>query len=147
MADFIPQKGGEEPGYEKRDTNPAALARVMGMVLGGTVLVVMLSALLFYWLLKLQPVPWTPEAAIVQGRRDFPEPRLQVNPPVDMDRLRQQFGKETTEYGWADQSKGEVRLPVERAMDLVLERGLPATERKVTPLEMRRERAKQPSGS
>jgi hypothetical protein len=28
-------------------------------------------------------------------------------------------------YGWIDRNGGVVRLPIDRAMDLVLERGLP----------------------
>lgn len=146
MPDFKSQKGGEESGFEQRDTHPKKLLGIIAMVLGGTALVALLSAGLFFWLFKRQPSPWVPEKAILEARRDFPAPQLQVNPPVDMERLRAEFQRETNEYGWVDRSKGQVRLPVERAMDLLLERGLPQTERKVTPLELQRERAMRPAG-
>ncbi|MGH9764781.1 MAG: hypothetical protein ACREAC_28430, partial [Blastocatellia bacterium] len=37
----------------------------------------------------------------------------------------QQERKKLDSYGWADQSKGEVRIPIQEAMKLVLQRGLP----------------------
>jgi hypothetical protein len=32
-------------------------------------------------------------------------------------------------YGWIDQQKGVVRIPIERAMELTAERGLPVRKR------------------
>jgi hypothetical protein len=36
-------------------------------------------------------------------------------------------------YGWVDQEEGVVRLPIERAKDLLLEQGLPVRDQPATP--------------
>ena len=33
-----------------------------------------------------------------------------------------------TTYGWVDRNTGVARIPIERAMDLLVERGLPVTK-------------------
>lgn len=55
--------------------------------------------------------------------RNFP--RLQLKPPEELNNFR--AGEETAlnTYGWIDRTAGVVRIPIDRAMDLVLERGLP----------------------
>jgi hypothetical protein len=55
----------------------------------------------------------------------FPSPHLQVSPPADMAAFRAQEEQGMTNYAWIDRSNGVVRIPIERAMELLLERGLP----------------------
>lgn len=57
-----------------------------------------------------------------------PEPRLQVSPSQDMQELRAAEDALLNSYGWVDQQVGVVRIPIERAMQLLAERGLPARE-------------------
>jgi hypothetical protein len=38
-----------------------------------------------------------------------------------------------TTYGWMDQNAGVVRLPIERAKELILERGLPVRGAEAAP--------------
>jgi hypothetical protein len=40
-----------------------------------------------------------------------------------------------TTYGWVDKNKGIVRIPIDRAIDLLLQRGLPTRAPKPEPLE------------
>lgn len=47
--------------------------------------------------------------------------------------LQQEENKLLTSYGWVDQQKGVVRLPITRAMQLIAERGLPVREQPTTP--------------
>ena len=56
----------------------------------------------------------------------FPQPRLQFNAAEE--NARQRFAEEhvLASYGWLDAQAGVVRIPIERAMDLVAQRGLPA---------------------
>jgi len=54
-----------------------------------------------------------------------PEPRLQVDEPRTW---QQQLADERARlegYAWVDQKAGVVRIPVDRALELVAERGLP----------------------
>ena len=79
-------------------------------------------------------------------------PRLQLKPPEDLNNFR--AGEETAlnNYGWINQTAGVVRIPIERAMDLVLERGLPTRSGTNTPargpsdyeLQQQRPESKQP---
>jgi len=65
-------------------------------------------------------------AAIVNTQKQPPEPRLQRYPARDMREMRAAEEKILNQYAWIDPDKGIVRIPVERAMDLIAERGLPA---------------------
>ena len=53
-----------------------------------------------------------------------PEPRLQVTPSKELNAHDARVNGELDTYGWIDRPTGKVRVPIERAMDLVLERGL-----------------------
>lgn len=55
----------------------------------------------------------------------FPAPTLQLSPPADMARFRAQQWQALTNYAWIDRSNGVVQIPIERAMELLLQRGLP----------------------
>jgi hypothetical protein len=52
-------------------------------------------------------------------------PLLQADPQVDMDVLREVEAKRVNSYGWIDREAGVVHIPVDRAMDLILQEGLP----------------------
>jgi hypothetical protein len=72
-----------------------------------------------------QEQPTYPLAA-KQEQRLPPEPRLQINPKQDLADLRTAEETTLTTYGWVDRNAGVVRIPIEQAMKLVIERGLPA---------------------
>jgi hypothetical protein len=55
----------------------------------------------------------------------FPEPRLQPDEVRDMDLFRQSEEKALHSYGKVDASGETIHIPIERAMQLIAERGLP----------------------
>ena len=55
-----------------------------------------------------------------------PAPRLQVSPRQEWGQMLAEQRQQLESYGWVDQNAGRARIPIERAMELVLERGLPA---------------------
>jgi hypothetical protein len=59
-------------------------------------------------------------------RRLPPEPRLQTEPREDLRNLRESEERTLTTYGWVDRNAGVVRIPIDRAMTLTVERGLPS---------------------
>jgi hypothetical protein len=69
--------------------------------------------------------------AASQGRREPPEPRLQVNPRQDLSDLRAKEDEVLGSYGWVDKNAGVVRIPIDAAMKLTVERGLPAREERI----------------
>ena len=66
------------------------------------------------------PLPVLPEA---RQYYEPPEPRLQPSPPADMKRFLAEQRAEVESYAWVDQQGGVARVPVERAMEIVAERG------------------------
>jgi hypothetical protein len=70
--------------------------------------------------------------ATTQERRVPPAPRLQPSPPdwrtprEDLREFRQQEDVILDTYGWADKNAGAVRIPINEAMKLTVQRGLPA---------------------
>ncbi len=55
----------------------------------------------------------------------FPEPRLETDEPREIRAFRLQEEQTLHSYGWVDQPAGVVRIPIDRAMELVAQRGLP----------------------
>lgn len=60
------------------------------------------------------------------GAKEPPEPRLQAAPIEDLKTLRARDAAQLSGYAWVDRKAGVVRMPIERAMTLLAERGLPA---------------------
>jgi hypothetical protein len=73
---------------------------------------------------------------VAEITQQFPTPRVQVddgNQDVADLHLREDLLLQN--YSWADQSQGKVRIPIERAMELLAARGLPvATAAEQSPL-------------
>ena len=58
-------------------------------------------------------------------RRLPPGPRLQVDPRDDLLNMRRNEEEVLQSYGWIDRNTGTVRIPIEQAMKLTADRGLP----------------------
>jgi hypothetical protein len=75
-----------------------------------------------------------------------PAPRLQTNPASDLQQFLDAENAKLNSYGWIDRNGELIRIPIERAMDLLTQRGLPARGNDgetggKTPLQMRQEKA------
>ncbi len=55
----------------------------------------------------------------------FPQPRLETNETNEINQFRLQEEQALNSYGWVDQEAGVVRIPIDRAMELIAQRGLP----------------------
>jgi hypothetical protein len=53
-------------------------------------------------------------------------PLLQVKPHQELETYCSAQQQNVTTYAWVDQPSGVVRIPVDRAMELILAKGLPA---------------------
>ncbi|MDY7091960.1 MAG: hypothetical protein SX243_03225 [Acidobacteriota bacterium] len=57
---------------------------------------------------------------------ESPGPQLQFFPPVaDIDRLHAWEDERLESYAWENEEAGVARIPIERAMEIMAERGLP----------------------
>lgn len=54
-----------------------------------------------------------------------PPPNLLLDEPANLKTFREKEALDLETYGWQDKNAGFVRLPIDRAKELVLERGLP----------------------
>ena len=66
--------------------------------------------------------------AATEGNRLPPEPRLQTNPRQDLIDLRTSEDALLNGYSWVDKNQGIVRIPIDEAMKLAVQRGLPARQ-------------------
>jgi hypothetical protein len=66
--------------------------------------------------------------AAAQGHREPPEPRLQTDPRQDLADMWAKEDELLGSYGWVDKNAGVVRIPIDDAVRLTLERGLPARQ-------------------
>ncbi|OAN38250.1 hypothetical protein A6A03_05005 [Chloroflexus islandicus] len=57
-----------------------------------------------------------------------PAPRLEQNPRVDGDRIIAEATERLESYGWVNERAGRAHIPIERAMELLLEHGLDAVK-------------------
>jgi hypothetical protein len=63
---------------------------------------------------------------VAELTKTFPTPRLQIDDGnQDVADLHEREDLLLDNYSWVDSSKGTVRIPIERAMELVAQRGLP----------------------
>jgi hypothetical protein len=53
-----------------------------------------------------------------------PEPRLQIDPNADYRQFLKSEEETLNSYGWIDRQTGIVRIPIDRAIDLVAQRNL-----------------------
>jgi len=55
----------------------------------------------------------------------FPEPRLEKSERNELREFIENQDRKLATYNWVDKNKGIVQIPVDRAMDLIVQRGLP----------------------
>jgi hypothetical protein len=55
----------------------------------------------------------------------FPNPKLEEDERGQLNGIRVREEQTLYSYGWVDEKAGTVRIPIERAMDLLVQRGLP----------------------
>ena len=62
----------------------------------------------------------------------FPEPRLEINERTQLDSIRIQEEQRLNSYNWVNENAGTVSIPIDRAMDLLVQRGLPVRSQNAT---------------
>jgi len=114
-------------GYETRDANPASIVK-FGV---GLAILLIVVAIGMRWVFGFYAHTQNlgPAASPFENARTLPpSPRLQVTPQADIHSYWEKQQEILNSYGWVDEHNGVVRIPIDRAMRLVIERGLPARE-------------------
>ena len=122
---MIPQ-GHQAEGHhhEEKDVDVIGVVLVAALVL----LIVAISYLTAQGLLRF--VRKGRSAADVASytvgeKSEFPQPRLEVHPAADLADFEKVSERQLHSYGWVDRKGGLVHIPIEQAMQLLLDRGLP----------------------
>jgi hypothetical protein len=112
-------------GYERSDANTRGLLHSGAYLIIVLVVVFFSMAWLFDFYGKVQSLG-KPASPFENARVLPPAPRLQVEPRAELHSYCEQQDKLLNSYAWADEHNGVVRIPVDRAMELTLQQGLPA---------------------
>jgi len=104
-----------------------------------TIAVLIITALMYWMYRDLQKSEIrldAPASPLVDRSQPHlpPEPRLQVTPERDLVGYRAAQTQARDTYGWVDESRGIVHVPVSRAMDLVVEKGIGAAASQPVPV-------------
>jgi hypothetical protein len=119
-------------GHETTDASPA----VIGLfALGLVIMIALVLPLLnwIYWRMEASAERRDVPLSSMAGKQVVPEPRLETDTTADLTRLRASEDERLSSYGWVDAEHKAVRIPVDRAIEILAERGLPEPE---GPLEM-----------
>jgi hypothetical protein len=139
-------------GYERRDVNVVWIFGLVALL----ALSFLVMHFLLNWLLNFFTNSPAPGDAFRRAQTAPPSmaqsfPRLQVSPRVDLRQLQAWEDAQLTNYGWINQTAGIVHIPIERAMELVLQKGLPVqtnsqAQQGISPQELIQRRSVQPAG-
>jgi hypothetical protein len=130
VTNHPPERPGENPqvSHERKDVNVFQITAFGIALLLGCIVVAFAMWALFDFLYHRESarnVP-RPTAMMVERQNLPPEPRLQAIPKIELSRLKNNEMQILTSYGWLDQSKGIVRIPINVAIDIVAKKGLPS---------------------
>jgi hypothetical protein len=121
-------QGQQEPatvGYEKRD----ASAKGIFAAAGGLFVVLIIAEFIIIWIYSDFKKSSGPKdrftGAVRQHAVNTSYPQLQLSPQADLKEFRDREEAELNTYGWINRTAGVVRIPIDKAMDLVLQQGLP----------------------
>ena len=130
MSELPEKSDNPEIVHEESDVNVGAILRY-GIGLAAVALVV---HVFLWWLLgvyeRQQNGAQTQAFPMAAGQQNRlpPSPRFQENPQQDLQDLRVRQRRVLEGYSWVNKEAGIARIPIEDAMKIVIERGLPVRE-------------------
>ena len=126
MDENKPQTPGT--GHEETDINVWAVGKfAVALMLVGVAALFLLFGL-FRYLLSREggPPAGRSQVAASEPAKAFPQPQLQETEVLDLKAIRAAEDQVLNSYAWIDPEMNVVRIPIDRAMDLLAERGLPS---------------------
>jgi hypothetical protein len=135
--------------FEREDLSAAGvLYFIVGVAALGLVAFLLMAG--FYKLLDERAGKAQPEVSplatnvpkdtrnLAEGYKDylkdnFPAPRLEIDERTELNDDRMAEEEKLNSYGYVDDGHATVRIPIERAMELIAQRGLPVRSQTVAP--------------
>ena len=135
-------------GYERRDIGIApVLYFLLALLVGGLVVFFLVDGI-YHSLEKRSQAEQAPVSPLVTNapadtrklsadyrdylKQNFPAPQLEIDERSQLDKVRINEEQTLSTYDWVDQKAGAVRIPIDRAMDLLAQRGLPVRTQTAT---------------
>jgi hypothetical protein len=113
-------------GYEKTDAHAGATVRAGLTILGVMFLTALVLVPMYRFLGRREKAEQKPAATVLKPDAAAPAfPRLVVSEPAVLAEFRAQEDAFLAGWGWVEKDKGIARMPIEEAMKIVAERGLP----------------------
>ncbi|HEX9149042.1 MAG TPA: hypothetical protein VF958_07785 [Thermoanaerobaculia bacterium] len=127
MAHTDPASPTPEAGHETSDVSISAIVKFgVGLAIVAALVLVAMWGLLRSFQAgaakRDQPVPPLVAASL---RRTPREPRLEPDPLAPRVAAQAREDAILESYGWVDRNGGIARIPIDRAMEILVERGLP----------------------
>jgi hypothetical protein len=127
-------------GYERRDIGVApVLYFMLGLAVAGLLIYFVVDGIYSY-LEKRSEAQQAPVSPLVTNapkdtrqlsadykdylKQSFPAPQLEIDERGQLDKILTGEEQTLSSYDWVDQKAGSVRIPIDRAMDLIAQRGL-----------------------
>ena len=121
--DHIPEASRQRQ-HELRDMGYRGLFALMGL-LAVLVVVAWLSMEALFGFFEGRRERSTPPPSPLVDTVTPLQPRLETEPGALLEELRMAEDALLGSYAWTDRASGTVRIPIERAIDVIAERGLP----------------------
>jgi hypothetical protein len=128
MVDLSPSPTTEprRPSYEKSDVEPRKIVFLGAVLLVAVAIALITGSVLlrsfFASYVRSQPQ----RSPLAFSPQPTPEPLLSVNPGEELRALRVQEDSLLKGLDWVDQEKGIVRIPIDTAIEILAQKGLPA---------------------
>ncbi len=135
-------------GYERRDIGIAPVLYFLLALLVGGLVVFFLVYGVYHSLEKRWQEEQAPVSPLVTNapadtrklsadykdylKQNFPTPQLEIDERSQLDKVRINEAQTLSTYDWVGQKAGTVRIPIDRAMDLLAQRGLPVRTQTAT---------------
>lgn len=142
MPDEIhPANSTGNDGYERQDIGAAGvLYFLLGLAVAGLLVYFIVDGL-YHYLDKRSEADQSPVNPLVTNtptdtrhipkdypQSAFPNPKLEEDERGQLNRIRLNEEETLSTYDWIDKNAGTVRIPIDRAMDLIAQRGLPTRQ-------------------
>jgi hypothetical protein len=132
---------GPEPGFEREDLSPrGAFAFMIGLAIVGVAIYFIINGM-YSFLDKYERSQMTTASPLVTSKgamsrvvtqdymdKQFKEngaPMLEINERGQFRDFLMNQENQLNSYGWVDEKTGVAHIPIERAMELTVQRGLP----------------------
>lgn len=136
-----PVKWSGHGAFERRDIGiSGVLWFLFGLAVAGVIITFVVNGI-YHYLEKRTEAEQAPVSPLVTNapkdtrhlptdyrdylKQNFPSPQLEIDERTQLNKIRLNEEETLSTYDYVDSKAGIVRIPIERAMDLIAERGLP----------------------